>query len=64
MGQDLCFRCGAHGRAFEVAGRFYCETCAELCINDRPDYKKQDRRSPGNEPRGFGRRFRDAVRSR
>jgi len=64
MGQDLCFRCGVHGRVFVVAGRNYCEKCAELCINDRPDYRKADRRSGGHEPRGFGRRFQDAIRNR
>jgi len=60
----VCSRCGASGSVFQVAGRDYCERCSTLCINDRPDYRKSDRRRPRNEPRGFGRRFQDPVRPR
>jgi hypothetical protein len=46
---------------FPIADQAYCESCAQLCINDRPDYRKADRRNPRHEPRGYGRRFRDSV---
>jgi hypothetical protein len=58
----VCFRCGANGRVFTIQKQPYCEPCSELCINARPDYRKNDRRNPGNPPRGFGRRFEDPVR--
>ena len=58
----ICFRCGAGGRVFPIEGRTYCEPCAALCINHRPDYRKSDRRHAKNPPRGFGRRFQDPVR--
>lgn len=60
----VCFRCGASGPVFLVVGRYYCEPCATLCINHRPDYRKHDRRRPQNEPRGFGRRFQDPIHPR
>lgn len=56
-----CNRCRKYGVVFPVADRAYCESCAQLCINDRPDYRKADRRNPVHEPRGYGRRFRDPV---
>lgn len=60
----ICHRCGAGGKVFSIAGRAYCEPCSALCINDRPDYRKTDRRRSGNPPRGFGRRFRDPLNPR
>jgi len=56
-----CNRCRKYGPIFPIADEQYCESCAQLCINDRPDYRKEDRRSPAHEPRGFGRRFRDSA---
>jgi len=58
----ICIRCGVGGRVFPIEGRTYCEPCAALCINHRPDYRKSDRRHARNPPRGFGRRFPDPVR--
>jgi len=58
----VCFRCGAFGPIFSIEKRDYCEPCSELCINARPDYRKNDRRKAQNPPRGFGRRFQDPVR--
>jgi hypothetical protein len=60
----ICFRCGASGPVFQVEKHPYCERCCALCVNDRPDYRKNDRRQPGHASRGYGRRFRDALRPR
>ena len=58
----VCSRCGASGPIFAIEKRDYCEPCAALCVNARPDYRKTDRRKTRNPPRGYGRRFHDSVR--
>ncbi len=59
---DYCFRCGVYARACPIGDRVYCQKCAELGLNDHPQYRKTERRSPEHPPRGYGRRFRDIVR--
>ena len=61
---DYCFRCGVYARTFAIGEHVFCPRCAELGLNDRPDYRRTDRRSSEHPPRGFGRRFRDIIRPR
>ncbi|HET7453769.1 MAG TPA: hypothetical protein VFL12_13565 [Thermoanaerobaculia bacterium] len=59
---DYCFRCGVYARAVPMGDHVYCPRCAEIGLNDRPNYRNPERRAPEHAPRGFGRRFRDILR--
>jgi hypothetical protein len=58
-----CERCSKVEPLFMVDGKRLCVGCFEMNLAVEPRRPRLERRQPGNEARGFGRRFQDGVNS-
>ncbi len=58
-----CERCSQVETLFVVEGKRLCVGCFELNLAVEPRRPGLERRHPGNEARGFGRRFQDGMNS-
>jgi len=56
-----CDRCSKFETLFVVDGKRLCVACFKLNLAVEPRRPGLERRDPGNESRGFGRRFQDGI---
>ncbi len=59
----ICERCSKMDRLFLVDGKRLCVSCFELNLGAEPRRAGADRRDADHDPRGFGRRFDDDLKS-
>jgi len=64
MSYGVCTRCGSGGAVLTLDKKTLCVPCGEMKLDERANYRERERRDPGHEARGFGRRARDIVRPR